>query len=275
MKATMITEQQASYKEQGFCIFPEPILPPDLVKRAIAGMDAIRAGDYETGVPPDESRWNPGDDPNKLCKMENPQVASRAIMELIRHPALGQLAGQLMGAQWIRVWWVQLLYKPKSLAKPDDHTSIGWHTDREYSSRYWEKQSELFTAWVGLSDVTEQSGPMRFVPGSHKWDFADQGSFDEQDLSRVRQSIRLPDGEQWREVPALMASGGVSFHSEHALHGSGQNHSDEPRRSIAISMRTEKSCPIDGRRVGLTEFYGSLHDIDDEQKCPIVYRSDE
>src|SRR5437764_529973 len=70
------------------------------------------AGEYETGTPPQPSYWKPGDDPRKLCKIEMPQVANHAIMELITHPALGELAAEITGARWVQVWWVQLLYKP-------------------------------------------------------------------------------------------------------------------------------------------------------------------
>ena len=79
------------YEADGFLLHTQPVFPADLVRRALAGQDALRAGDYETGVPPQPSYWNPGDDPGKLCKIEMPQIANRAIMELVSHPALGEL----------------------------------------------------------------------------------------------------------------------------------------------------------------------------------------
>jgi hypothetical protein len=56
----------------------EPVLPQGLVERAVLGMDSIRSGEYDTGRPPQPSAWKPGDDPNKLCKIEQPQFASSA-----------------------------------------------------------------------------------------------------------------------------------------------------------------------------------------------------
>src|SRR5690242_5831505 len=97
---------RARYEHDGFLLAPEPIIPGGLVRRAVEGMDALRRGEYETGVPPQPSYWNPGDDPGKLCKIEMPQVANRAIMELIRYPALGALAAAVTGARWVQVWWV-------------------------------------------------------------------------------------------------------------------------------------------------------------------------
>jgi hypothetical protein len=173
-----LVKARAQYEADGFTIHAEPIIPADLVRRAIAGMDAVRAGEYETGVPPQKSYWNPGDDPAKLCKIEMPQVANRAILELVSHPALGELAAGLTGAEWVQVWWVQLLYKPPavpgggsapgSAGGAEGATNVGWHQDRHYW-QIWEEGSELFTAWVALSDVTAEAGPMRFVRGSHRW----------------------------------------------------------------------------------------------------------
>src|SRR5947199_8933357 len=114
MTTEMLATTQARFEADGFSLHAQPVIPGELVRHAIAGQDALRRGEYETGVPPQPSFWNPGDDPNKLCKIEMPQVASRAIMELVSYPALGALAAEVTGARWVQVWWVQLLLKPPS-----------------------------------------------------------------------------------------------------------------------------------------------------------------
>src|SRR5687768_3051837 len=110
--ATQGPAPRAQYERDGFYLHAEPLLPADLVRRAAEGMDRVRAGEYETGVPPQPSPWKPGDDPRKLGKIEMPQVADRAIMALVSHPALGRLAAEITGARWVQLWWVQLLHKP-------------------------------------------------------------------------------------------------------------------------------------------------------------------
>ena len=40
------------YRRDGFYVCPEPVLPGDMVEQAVAGMDAVRAGEYDTGRPP-------------------------------------------------------------------------------------------------------------------------------------------------------------------------------------------------------------------------------
>ena len=61
-------------------------------------MDAVRAGEYDTELAPRPSSWKPGDDPDRLCKIEQPQFANSALRALLRHPALGQMAASLTGA---------------------------------------------------------------------------------------------------------------------------------------------------------------------------------
>ena len=71
---------------------------------------------------------------------------------------------------------MQLLYKPS--VDPDEitPTNIGWHQDRHYWQT-WEEGSELFTAWIALSDVTAEAGPMKFVRGSHRWGLLSHSDF--------------------------------------------------------------------------------------------------
>ncbi len=253
---------RGKYASDGYCISPEPVLPAEAVARAVEGMDAIRRGEYDTGRPPCPSPWNPGDDPNRLCKIEQPQFASRGVMELVSHPALGALAAEITGAEWVQVWWVQLLYKPPSVA--ETRTNIGWHQDRSYWGA-WEDGSELFTAWVALSDVTADSGPMRFVRGSHRWGLLPESDFFEQELEAQQGRMGLPEGARWEEEAAILPPGGVSFHHCLTLHGSGPNLSGRPRRSFAIHLRTQNSRPVGDRRAGLTAY------IDDPSLCPILY----
>ncbi len=267
MQTGLTNQARTEYEAQGYHLRTEPVVPANLVQGAVEGMDAIRAGDYDTGRPPEESPWNPGDDPAKLCKIEMPQFASRAVFDVISHTAIGRIAAELTGAEWVQVWWVQLLYKPTSPRDAQDDTHVGWHQDRYYW-QCWEEGSELFTAWVALSDVRSESGPMLFLRGSHRWGMRDGSDFYAQDLASQKQGIQVPDGEKWDQVEALLPPGGVSFHHNLTFHGSGPNTETQPRRSFAVHLRTDKSRPIDDRRDGLTEF------IDDRSQCPVIFGAD-
>jgi ectoine hydroxylase-related dioxygenase (phytanoyl-CoA dioxygenase family) len=261
-ETSTLSARRVAYLRNGFFIHDEPAIEADLVMRAVTGMDELREGRYDTGRPPCESPWKPGDDPNRLCKIENPQFANRAIYELVSHPSLGRLAAEITGAEEIQVWWVQLLYKP--CATTNGRPVVGWHQDRTYWDA-WTADSDLFTIWVALSDVGPDSGPMRFVPGSHEWGLQSESDFFRDDLDGQAERISPPRGEVWTEVPAILPAGGFSIHHCETLHASGPNFEPMPRRSLAIHARSEKSRPVGDVRAGLTEF------IDYEWACPVIY----
>jgi ectoine hydroxylase-related dioxygenase (phytanoyl-CoA dioxygenase family) len=227
-------------------------------------MDAIRRGEYDTGQPPAGGTWKPGDDEAKLCKIEQPQMASRAVFDLVSHPAIGEIAAAITGASMVQVWWVQLLHKPSIGIEAGAAPVIGWHQDRSYWGN-WEEGSELFTAWVALTDVEADCGPMQFLRGSHRWGLDSAGDFYAADLEKQKEAIRVPEGERWDEVSALMAAGGMSFHHHLTFHGSGPNLSGRPRRSFAVHLRTQNSRPVGDKRQALTAY------IDDPQVCPVIY----
>lgn len=262
-EATIDAARQA-YEQQGYCIVDRPGLPSDTVREAVKGMDAVRGGDYETGTPPAPSPWNPGDDPDALCKIEMPQLSNLAIRRLIASPVLGEWAAKITGAEMVQVWWVQLLYKPSLPHGAKTTTNVGWHQDMHYWTE-WQPGSELFTAWVALADVPKDAGPMRFVPGSHKWGVAEGGDFFDQDMASQKGAIAVPDGKAWIEVVDTLPAGGFSFHHCMTVHGSGANHSGQPRRSLAIHLRTEKSTLNPDTDRVLTRF------VDNEELCPVIY----
>ena len=259
---------RAQFESDGFYICAQPVIPDDLIQRAIAGMDAVRFGHYETGLPPHKCYWKPGDDPQKLGKIDVPQGSNRAIMDLFTHPAIAELAAAITGAKCIQAWWGQLLYKPPLARNTEGGQNIGWHQDAQYW-KDWEAGSELFTAWVALSNITPDAGPMKLVRGSNKWGLLDQGFFYEQDLEALRGGIAIPPGQTWEEVEVILPPGGVSFHHNLTYHGSGPNRSAEPRRSFAIHMRTEKSSPATRSKEGHMAY------IDNPAYCPTIYRREQ
>ncbi|MEM0962707.1 MAG: phytanoyl-CoA dioxygenase family protein [Bacteroidota bacterium] len=251
----------STYADLGFAVSDGPILPPDLVAEGVAGMEAVRAGDYDTGTPPPPSPWNPGDSDDVLCKIELPQQASTALQRVVSDSNLGAFIAEATGAEAVQVWWVQLLMKPST--QTPSATSVGWHQDYLYWRNNWESADGLLTAWVALSDVTPDSGPMSFVPGSHRWGLVEGGDFFGQDNDSLRDGIEVPEGEAWTEVPGPLPPGGVSLHHSLTFHGSSLNTSGRPRRSLAVHIRTDQATPL--AKTGLTTH------LDNPTLNPVIY----
>ena len=259
--STATTSPAQTFEDQGYYI-TDPIIPPELTASAINHMDAVIAGNYETGTAPHSRRWHPGDPPNQLCKIDQPHLSDHTIYKIISHTAIGQWAAKISNANFIQVWAVQLLHKP-----PGGSTqgNIGWHQDMQHWKTWW--QGEVFTAWLALTDIHPNSGPMRFVHGSHKWGLNPNPSFffSEHDHQTQQNAIPKPNKATWQEIPALLQAGSVSYHHRFTYHGSGPNTTTSPRRSFAIHLRTEKSTPLDGNN------YYTDH-LNDEAFCPIIYQ---
>jgi hypothetical protein len=263
----------AQYEQDGYVLGPV-VIPADLLRRAHAGMDAVMAGVYETGKAPLDNWWRAGDDPNKrLRKIDQPHLANEAIHDLVASPQLGEAVARIVGAAMVQVWAVQLLHKP---AGGDPQGTVGWHQDYQYWQTWWTPDSQVFTAWVAVSDVLDESGPMCFVAGSHRWGLIDDGDFFGTALDQQRTTLKgLPEGAVWKEAPATMPAGAFSVHHRLTLHGSRPNTAMAPRRSFAIHLRTEKSTPtpatdVDPTGPGHYDYVSFLHD---HRICPVMYQA--
>lgn len=246
------------FSRDGFCATPQ-LFTHEQIQRVIPRMDAVIAGEYETGVPPHAVHFSKDDEPDKIRKVDQPHLCDRAIHEFIASPAVGRWAAALTGARMVQIFAVQLLVKPTG-GRTVGH--VGWHQDKMYWP-YWHGTEGLLTAWVALSDVTENAGPIRFVPGSHRWGLCEGGDFFEINHETHRRSIRVPSGGEWREVTMTLHPGEVSFHHCLTFHASGPNLESYPRRSFALHLRTDQTSVAESS-------YYTQH-LDDPLHAPVIF----
>ncbi|MCJ8329248.1 MAG: phytanoyl-CoA dioxygenase family protein [Lentisphaeria bacterium] len=252
-----------AFEKNGFYVYDKPVLSAELVSDVHDAMHMIMNGENDTGMPARLDFWKPEDDPAALVKIDNPQCASKAITKLLKSPEMGAAVAAVTGAEMVQIWTTQLLYKPPQSDDGDKVQGVGWHQDWTYWNTNWKEGADLFTAWVAISDVKEESGPMKFIARSHSWQKPGGGNFWGDNSAK---DFEVPEGEEWNEVTATMPSGALSVHDCHTLHGSGPNESSQARYSFALHMRSEKSFPLPGD----PEFSRSSR-IDDMDLCPIIY----
>jgi hypothetical protein len=223
------------YRESGFHVHPEPLLPAALLRAAVDRIPALVREEYDLGFPP-WRRWNVGD-PRKVQKIDQVHLCDRAFRVLATQRVLGEWIAAVTGADFVQVWATQLFVKPPA---GGDLGTIGWHTDRE-NWQFWE--GEVLTAWIALEDVGPDAGPLLYVEGSHRWPDAEkQGDAYDQDLGGIQGRLRRQGlSREWREVPVLLPAGGVALHSADTLHGSGENRASRPRVGLAVNVRTRRS----------------------------------
>ena len=165
------------------------------------------------------------------------------------------------------------------LWKPPQTRSLGYHQDNSFLS--WFRPSELLSCWIALDETTRDGGTIEFVRGSHRWRHSrPEGEFHGPEHYRRYMEIAAEqEGIEPEIVYVEVPKGGGSFHHGWTWHGSGFNHSPDPRRSLVMhGMRSdalynpahfhEGTGPIYSR-------YKRLGDnIMDENHFPITWRED-
>jgi hypothetical protein len=150
-----------------------------------------------------------------------------AFHDVLWNPRFLMAAHQLLGDKPVRFWHDQLFSKP-----PKKGGVVAWHQD--YS--YWTRTVPLahITCWCGLDDSTIENGCLQYVPGSHRWGLLDKPEL-AGSLMGIKNYLTAEQQDQFHPVPVETKAGEAIFHHPLALHGSGENRSENPRRAFVIN----------------------------------------
>ena len=248
-------------KKDGFCFLPKVFLSEE-IQKARNGLQRVINGEYRSGRKPESRFWNPGDDPYSIIKIDKPHLSDQSIWDLITNKTLGQLLGKATKAEFIQIWHSQVVWKPYS---KNQKGNAGWHRDSQYWP-FWSKKG-LYTAWIALSNVSIQSGPVRFLRGSNHWAEIQGMDFFNQDVKT--QETKLNKTKKNKEIiNATLHIGEVSIHSSQTYHSSLGNKEKDPRVGMVVHFRTDKSKQIETK--GRENHY--LDQINDPSIAPIIYQ---
>jgi hypothetical protein len=148
---------------------------------------------------------------------------------LVDDPRLVVPMQQLVGARKLALWTDKLNLKP-----PHGGSAFGWHQDAPYWIHDCAHVERLPNVLVAIDDAHEANGCFRVIRGSHRAGclpgtadgsqlggfYTDPGSFD-----------------AGRQVAMRLPAGSVVFFSPFAVHGSGHNGSDQPRRAVVLTYQ--------------------------------------
>jgi ectoine hydroxylase-related dioxygenase (phytanoyl-CoA dioxygenase family) len=154
-----------------------------------------------------------------------------AFHDVLWNPRFVMAASQLLGNKPVRFWHDQLFYKPAKKGGV-----VAWHQD--YS--YWTRTKPLahITCWCGLDDSTVENGCLQYVPGSHRWGLLDKPEL-AGNMMGIMDYLNPQQQSQFHPVPVETKAGEAIFHHPLALHGSGENKSNQPRRAFVINAFAE------------------------------------
>ena len=135
---------------------------------------------------------------------------------LMFHPALGAALGALLGAERVRLWHDQALYKEPG----------GRETDAHQDEAYWPiAEADTITAWIPLTEIDDATGCMGYVPGSHlgEVEFVDI-------FSKPGAGAELVARQGAEPVWVPCRPGDVIFHHGRTVHLAKPNRSSRMRR---------------------------------------------
>jgi ectoine hydroxylase-related dioxygenase (phytanoyl-CoA dioxygenase family) len=203
----------ARFRRDGFVVVPD-LLSADEVARYGAAVTAAvcrrRAGDDRPLA--EKSRYE-----QSFIQCMNLWEDSTDVRPLTFHQRIGQVAGELLGVDALRVWHDQALYKLVG----------GRQTDAHQDLPYWpivEKVSN--TAWIPFTDATRESGSLAFLPGSHRVGLT---RFVNIWFGEPHDILADPEVADIEPVYIEVPSGSVSFHHSLTVHFADANSTDRDR----------------------------------------------
>ncbi len=199
------------YREQGF-LFPVDVLSEAEAKELL---DDLEAAEQELA----------GDEEKLSILKAYPDRVLPSFDKLTRNPIILDHVTRILGPD-LMVWSASIFDKSARSEK-----IVSWHQDLTY----WGLDTDdEVTVWVALSPVTQASGCMYFVPGSHKEKAVPhKDTFAENNLLSRGQEITV-DVAEGEGIPVELRPGQASFHHGHLFHSSGPNHTDKRRTAPAI-----------------------------------------
>ncbi|REG50889.1 phytanoyl-CoA dioxygenase PhyH [Paraburkholderia sp. BL6669N2] len=224
-----------TYEQMGYYITPRPILPPDLIARAIDGVERYYCGERDWSLPISGGflDWRP--EHGGLLRINDyVSLQNEGLHALCTYGAIASIAGRLARARAIRLFHDQLITKMPS---SDGATAVGWHVDKAY----WRActSEKLLTAWIPLVDIDENSGGIAFVSESHRQPLQDwMTTFNDQNLDQLAERAQKA-GITMRAVTPTVPLGHVSFHHGRTIHGSKPNRGHQPRIALTVHFQDQ------------------------------------
>ena len=227
MSTVLSSEQISSYRANGF-LFPLDALTPDEVSHY---QECLRQTERHLG--------------GSLMAIDrkyrgNLHFLVRWVDELIRHPRILDVIQDLLGRDL-------LLYTSRFFIKEPHSAEIAaWHQDSTY---FGLRPYDHVTAWVALSDVSPDAGPVEFAVGSHIRGQLLQRSKVVSNSVNTAGQIIVEWFDRSNVAHAVLAPGQFSLHHTCTVHQSNPNQSHARRVGIALSYIPTRVRYIGSRRM--------------------------
>ncbi len=204
MPKALSRSQIDGFEADGYC-FPIEVLAPEETLRYRHELEAV------------ESR--------SLGLRTDLHLIKRWAWDLIHDPRIVDPVEDVLGADilcWSLNWFIK---------EPHEEKFVSYHQD----ATYWGLDPhDVVTAWLALSDAGLDTGPMKFIPGSHKWRVHNHIDTREKQNMLTRGQVIDVELNESPAVSAPLAAGEMSLHHVRLVHGSEPNITDDRRIGMVI-----------------------------------------
>ena len=227
----------SDFKEKGFCVINN-LFNSDVVDTLSSEFDRIVSQLQKSGENIN-ARWSSEltkdieQSETQVIHTHNVQSYSAEMMAMIQSKILLDNVEKLIGPDII-LHHSKLFLKP-----PGNGSAFPLHQDWSY---FPTEKNSMIAAVIHLSESDEEMGCMRIVPGSHrlgKIEKTDGHSF----VKGVHDRYQLEDAE-----PIIVGPGDVVFFHCCSLHGSLQNVSKRPRKTVLVQLYSGTDRVVEGNR---------------------------
>ncbi len=191
-----------------------------IIERRLAQQGQIEAlwgGDWQKKYPNQQP----------LLHTHDLQAYSAAWTKILVHNRFTEVISDLMGCPNVQLHHTKMFLKPT-----ESGGGFPMHQDYHY---FPHENDTMMAAVVHLSDSTEEMGCLRVVPGSHK--LGPLEPFEHLYLNPEEYPIE-------KATPCIAERGDVLFFSYLTIHGSGQNVSDNLRKTVLFQVRDPSDPPL-------------------------------
>lgn len=269
MKCELTESDILYYQENGFLIIEDFLSEDELadwrvaVTEAIAERNGIKIPGQQILVGMNDGINEDAEYFSKVFdQLINLWQTNKKVKDLMLDERIGKMAATLAGADGIRIWHDQALFK-KPWANP-----TSWHLDTPFWS--FSDRSAL-SIWVALDDATAENGCLYFIPGSHR-----ETTFENKGIGKNMDGIFsvYPQFKNQKPVASKIKAGSCSFHNGLTIHGAGANMSNGYRRAMTCAYMPD-GCTFNGQQNILSEeYYRSLNigdPLNNNEQNPLIY----
>ena len=201
-----------------------------MLDRAIEAQEALASRRALEAFEAGRARGNGPDDRLPTTDLH---LLFRWAWDLVHDPRIVHPMSDVLGDDvllWSMDWFI----------KEPGPSFVSYHQD----ATYWGLEPHhVATAWVALSDAGPRTGPMRFIPGSHKGPLYEQDdTFADHNLLSRGQRVKA-DVDEAKGVLTPLAAGQMSLHHVRTIHGSEPNLTDDRRIGMVL-----RYCATDVRQ---------------------------